>query len=255
MSVTPKVSVIIRCKNEATDIGGVLCGLFSQQVDFAFEVIAVDSGSTDGTLDILKNFPVRVIHIAPESFSFGGALNTGCQAAKGEILLSLSAHVYPCSRLWLARHVRHFSNKQVAATCLGTSLLYQDRKAFEARPFEGYDNANGAFRAALWQERPFDEELTGTEDKEWAYHFQKAGHIVVCDPELAVIHEHFTAGTMDMIRDRYIRSYREYVAYVAFMPRWRLFVSLFRRMLDRGVPRNRESLAWYVGACMGMLRG
>lgn len=249
----PFASVVIRCKNEARDIGSVLCALFSQRVDRPFEVIAVDSGSTDGTLDTLRRFPVRVISIPPADFSFGYALNVGCQAARGEVLVSLSAHVYPRNARWLAGHLGHFADDRVAATCQGGRLLHQDARAFERAPWIGYDNANGGFRAALWRQHPFDETLPGTEDKEWAYHFQRQGYVVVCDPALDALHEHDTGGRpWDLVRDRYRRAYREYVGFSRFLPRKLLADSLRGRLRHDGLPRNREGLAWYVGAWRGM---
>jgi len=253
--MTPKVSIVIRCKNEARDIGSVLRAIASQKTDIAYEVIAVDSGSTDGTLDVIREFPVRLIEIPPESFTFGYALNVGFEAAKGAFALSLSAHVYPQSVGWLAAHVRHFDNPKVAATCTARDqLVLQDLSAFLRHPHAGCDNANGAYRISLWRQYPFNESLTGTEDKEWGYHFQKQGYLIAMDPDVYALHEHPTDTPMDLIHDRYIRSFREHEAYTRFLSRWVLFKSLGYRLMDRGMPKNRESLAWYAGACMGIVK-
>ncbi|MDH4228540.1 MAG: glycosyltransferase [Nitrospirota bacterium] len=263
---TPRVSVIIRCKNEVADIGGVLCAVASQKVDFAYEVIAVDSGSTDGTLELLKNFsqkfpqkfPLRVIQISPASFTFGYSLNVGCEAAKGDVLLALSAHVYPRHSRWLAAHARHFSDPRVAATCVGektAGVIHQDAAAFLANPHAGCDSANGGYRAELWRRRPFHETLSGAEDKEWGYHFQKQGYLVVLDPEVRELHKHVVNGSRALIRDRHMRSFREHRAFAEFLPKRVLVVSLLRRLLKKGLPRNRESLAWYGGAIQGIFGG
>ncbi|MFQ5508891.1 MAG: glycosyltransferase [Leptospirillia bacterium] len=248
----PRASIIIRCKNEVVDIGGVLCAIRSQQVDFPFEVIAVDSGSTDGTLDVLRHFDVRIIEIPAESFTFGYALNVGCAAAEGDILIALSAHVYPKDRGWLARHVGYFDDDRVAATATGRVFLRQDLAGFESNPYVGCDNANGGFPAALWRQRPFDETLSGTEDKEWGHHFQRQGYLVICDPQLMALHIHPADSAADMMRERYWRACREHMGYAAFLSRTVLFKALIRRFLKRP-PMNRESLAWYVGAVRGIL--
>ncbi len=49
------------------------------------DIILVDSGSTDATVAIASQFPVTILHIDPEDFSFGRSLNLGCAAAKKEI--------------------------------------------------------------------------------------------------------------------------------------------------------------------------
>ena len=45
------------------------------------EIILVDSGSTDETVAMTKRYPVRVLSIKPEEFSFGRSLNIGCAKA------------------------------------------------------------------------------------------------------------------------------------------------------------------------------
>ena len=89
---SPRASVIIRCYNEADHIGKLLHGL-SQQSMQNFEIILVDSGSTDGTIEIAEEYGVdEIVYIDPEDFSFGRALNYGCEAARGDICVFASAH-------------------------------------------------------------------------------------------------------------------------------------------------------------------
>lgn len=63
-------SIIIRCYNEEQHIGRLLSGIMSQTIK-DIEIILVDSGSTDSTLSIASRFPVKVLHISPQDFSFG----------------------------------------------------------------------------------------------------------------------------------------------------------------------------------------
>jgi rhamnosyltransferase len=99
------VSAVIRAYNEAKHIGRLLEGL-EQQTLKPDEVILVDSGSTDETVAIAQAAGCTVIHIPKSEFSFGRALNMGCGAASGEILLFASAHVYPVYNT----HVEHITN-------------------------------------------------------------------------------------------------------------------------------------------------
>ena len=69
-----KLSLVIRCLNEEKHIGKLLAGVMEQTVKDV-EVVVVDSGSTDATLSIASRFPVKIVHIKPEDFSFGGALH------------------------------------------------------------------------------------------------------------------------------------------------------------------------------------
>src|SRR5205823_1365971 len=109
----PRISIIIRCYNEEEHIGRLLSGII-QQTQQDFEIIVVDSGSTDATLSIASRYPVKVVHIAPQDFSFGRSLNMGCEAAGGEILVFASAHVYPLYDDWLEKIARPFADPKVA---------------------------------------------------------------------------------------------------------------------------------------------
>ena len=109
----PRISVVIRCYNEVKHIGRLLVGI-ERQRNRDVEIIVVDSGSTDGTLDVTAHFPVTLLHIAPERFSFGRSLNIGCAAATGDVVVVCSAHVYPTHADWLDLLVAPFEDPAVA---------------------------------------------------------------------------------------------------------------------------------------------
>ena len=93
-------SIVIRCFNEEQHIGRLLSGIIQQTIK-DLEIIVVDSGSTDATLAIASRYPVQILSIRPEEFSFGRSLNIGCQAANGEFIILASAHIYPLYKDWL----------------------------------------------------------------------------------------------------------------------------------------------------------
>ena len=81
------VSIVIRTLNEARYLPELLAAIASQQAPgWDVETVIVDSGSTDGTLDIAHRAGCLVRHIRPEEFSFGRSLNLGCEAARGDVL-------------------------------------------------------------------------------------------------------------------------------------------------------------------------
>ena len=106
-------SLIIRCYNEEEHIGKLLTGVLAQSLK-EVEIILVDSGSSDATLAIANRFPVKIVRIAPEQFSFGRSLNLGCEQASHELLVVASAHVYPVYADWLERLLAPFANPQIA---------------------------------------------------------------------------------------------------------------------------------------------
>ena len=107
------ITIVIRCFNEEEHIARLLTGISRQTVQ-PRDIILVDSGSTDATLEIAARFPVTVLPIAPEQFSFGRSLNLGCRAARGEIIVIASAHVYPVFDTWLAELTAPFGEAEVA---------------------------------------------------------------------------------------------------------------------------------------------
>ncbi|UCD92963.1 MAG: glycosyltransferase family 2 protein [Methanobacteriota archaeon] len=109
----PDVSVVILTKNGAETIGRCLESLFNQESSHKFEVIAIDSGSTDGTLDILGNFQVRLERIPPSEFNFGGTKNLGFSISKGDIVVFLSQDAIPAGSNWLERMIAPFEDEGV----------------------------------------------------------------------------------------------------------------------------------------------
>jgi glycosyltransferase involved in cell wall biosynthesis len=111
---SPVASIMVRCYNERDHIGKLLHGIFKQTHE-DFEVILVDPGSTDGTLEAAQQYPIEdVLHISPEKFSFRRALNYGCEAAPGEYCIFIDAHCYPKRVDWLERLLEKCEDGDVA---------------------------------------------------------------------------------------------------------------------------------------------
>jgi glycosyltransferase involved in cell wall biosynthesis len=77
------VSVIIRTLNEERYLEELLMKISIQdRTTYDVEVVIVDSGSTDSTLDVAKKWKARITHISKDDFSFGRSLNIGCEFSK-----------------------------------------------------------------------------------------------------------------------------------------------------------------------------
>jgi glycosyltransferase involved in cell wall biosynthesis len=196
---SPRVSVVIRCRNEAGNLGPVLDAVFDQENVPAFEVVALDSGSSDGTLELLAARPVRVSHLAPDAFSYGRALNRGAAVALGDIVVYLSAHCRPLTGHWLGDLVAPFCDANVVAT-FGRQVPIPSLNPIEAitthRNFPAtgpagvrFSTANGAVRRSAVVSRPFDEEVPIAEDHLWACGLRSTERIVYV-PAAGVTHSH-----------------------------------------------------------------
>ena len=197
-----KTSIVIRALNEAEHLPALFSGLLRQtrQPD---QVILVDSGSDDDTVAIAEAHGADIIHIAPADFSFGRALNVGCEAATGDVLVFVSAHVYPTDEHWLANLIAPFHD---AATALSYGRQTGDHRTKfselqllrqwfpdvsdpdQATPF--CNNANCAVRRNWWTRHPYDENLTGLEDLAWAERALADGGRIAYRADATIVHIH-----------------------------------------------------------------
>jgi rhamnosyltransferase len=208
----PRLTALIRCRDEECGIGRLIDGLRAQTLGDAIEIVVVDSGSRDGTVEEIRRRGIEPIQIPPGEFTYGRALNLAAAGAQAPLCLSLSAHVRLLDSGWAARVLDAFDDQRVACAygprrepeglAPLTAPLLQDLAHAEAHPLWGYSNSSGAFRHELWARRPFDERLVADEDLEWAWNWLREGWLVRLDPALAVHHSHADEGPVRTFRRR-----------------------------------------------------
>lgn len=219
-----RVSAVIRALNEGKHLGRLLKG-FEQQTVKPDEIILVDSGSTDDTVTIAEAAGCTIVHIDKSEFSFGRALNRGCAAASGDILLFASAHVYPVYNTYIEHIVSAFDRDGVAIA-YGRQVGDERTKFSESRvmlqwfpnqniwdqghPFS--NNANAAVLKSVWKESPYDETLTGLEDLAFAKKALDRGYKIAYVADAPVVHVH--EETWSTIRNRYRREAMAYARIV-----------------------------------------
>jgi rhamnosyltransferase len=199
-----KLSIIIRSYNEQKYIGYLLDLIFKQiYPEDLIEVVIIDSGSTDNTLDIIKNYPIKLVKIKPQEFTFGYSLNKGIEVASGDFLVLVSAHCLPVDNNWLKNLVEPFNDEKIALV-YGKQRGKDTTKFSEHRIFESWfpeieeikqknpfcNNANSAIRKSLWDKYHYDESLTGLEDLDWASNMFENGYTIVYQPYATVYHIH-----------------------------------------------------------------
>lgn len=220
-----RCSIVIRACNEGKNIGRLLRGI-SEQTVRDYEIIIVDSGSTDDTLRVANQHPVKILKVSRDEFSFGRSLNIGCSAARGEFIVAASAHVYPIFSNWLEKLLAPFSAPRVALAYGKQrgidSTKYSEHQVFakwfsdhsnfeQKHPF--CNNANAAIRRCVWKNLPYDETLTGLEDLDWSSRAMKLGYGIAYAADAVVAHRH--DETPLRIYNRYRR---EALAYKRIFP-------------------------------------
>ena len=213
-----KVSIVIRTFNEERHLRSLLEAIRNQNYpEKDLETIVVDSGSTDCTLDIASEFPVRVMTISKNDFSFGRSLNLGCSAANGDGLVFISGHCIPASKSWISNLVSPLRRCDIAYTYgrqIGNGKSHFSECQIFSKyfpisssiPQEGFycNNANAALRKDLWSRYRFDESLTGLEDMHLSKRLLTNGYKIGYVSDAVVYHLHDESWSQ--IRRRFERE-------------------------------------------------
>lgn len=205
-------SILLLTKNEARNIEGCLKAIYSQEGAAPFEVIIVDSGSTDETVEIAKRFPARIEQIPAETFHHARTRNFAASLADGEILVFLVADATPVSDRWLRTLTANFEDPGVGAVygrqlpTPGSSVeredalgaLYGDARVVKdpahrnglGYRFYHFSDVNAAIRRDVWRAVRFPENLRVFEDLGIAKRILDGGWKIVYEPESSVFHSH-----------------------------------------------------------------
>ena len=214
-----KFSVVIRCKNEERWIGHTIQSVVERISDA--EIIVVDNNSTDASLEIVRSFQsdptlgkgigsekytvIKIVKIA--DYSPGRALNLGVQESSNSNILIISSHCV-LTNVDITRHLKDlelhdavfgdqqpvYNGKKITKRYMWSNFtdartvnLYSDH---EQRYF--FHNALSMFRKKTLLDHPFNETLTGKEDRYWALEMvDQHDAKILYDPVLSADH-HYT---------------------------------------------------------------
>lgn len=228
----PRVSIVILTKDGAETLPGVLHAIWQQRFAGGLEVVGVDSGSTDGTVAILKDRVDRFVAIPPAEFNPGLTRNLGAEVATGELVVLLVQDAEPQSEHWLTAltaplyadlAVAGAFARQVPRADAGTltRACYRRRAAASSEPFisepmtesefDGltpaerhhrcvFDNVCSCIRRAVWKRHPFAETPIA-EDLGWAKEVLLSGHRIAFAPDAVVAH-----SSERSVRDEFRRT-------------------------------------------------
>ena len=177
----PRISVLVRARNDEALVGKTLSGIFSQWPR-PFEVIVCDDDSSDRTREIAARFPVRFVERPSGPYKPGRTLNMLVREAKGDIVVFNNSDAVPCDPHWLESLVRPLLDER-HAFAFANQLPRPDatmlvRKDSERAFGDGKVQSTWKFffslaSSATWRQNlidvPFDEAIQYSEDVEWAW--------------------------------------------------------------------------------------
>jgi glycosyltransferase involved in cell wall biosynthesis len=196
------ISLVIRTKNEAGWIERCLRAIALQDLS-DWEVVVVDNESADDTRAVARRLKCRIVRISARSFTYGRAINLGIRHARGDLVAILSGHCVPAHDRWLSALAAHFDDPTVAGV-YGRQIPLPDSHPFDKRDLWTtfgverrvqrkdylFHNANSMIRRSVWTGLPFDEDISGVEDRDWARKVLARGYHIVYEPLATVYHHH-----------------------------------------------------------------
>ena len=216
-----KASVLIPVKNGEPLLGPVLDAVLQQQTPWAFEVVVVDSGSKDNSVELARERGVRVEEILPSEFGHGRTRNYLASLSHGDFLVFITQDARPADTHWLRRLVEGCDSAPDVAGAFGSHRAHpgarlvtqrelqehfagfgntlsrvrmEDRERFDRevghRQFlHFFSNNNSCLRRTVWERLPFPDVMFA-EDQTWMLAAIKAGYSKAYVPEAAVYHSH-----------------------------------------------------------------
>lgn len=206
------ISVVIPVKNGGDDLRRCLDAIARQRVADEVEVVIVDSGSTDGSLEVARASGATVHAIAPHEFNHGATRNLGVSLSRGDKLVFTSQDAHAEDDDWLATLTAPLDDPRTAGA-YGRQIAHEHAKPPErffldflygprARVQQAsgkhelsmdttlFSNANSAIRRDVFADFGFVDDIIMSEDQEWSQRVLLAGYRLVYVPQAAVRHSH-----------------------------------------------------------------
>lgn len=142
LSLGIKASVVVPTKNPGEWFRRVLSSVLKQDTPWPYEIIVIDSGSDDGTIDyVLTNEAVRLLRISSLDFGHGRTRNHAIANAHGEYVALLTHDAVPLNNRWLFELVSALDRNPGACIAFGCHVAYDDADVFSKRDILNHFNA------------------------------------------------------------------------------------------------------------------
>lgn len=214
-------TIVIPTKNAGVFFEKVLNMIFQQNTTFTYEVICVDSGSNDETLDIINKFDCILYQIQPSEFGHGKTRNFGASKGSGRYIVFITQDALPVNENWLHSFISAMEEHPTAQGSFGIHYPYPDCNIYDKNDIHGafvrfgeenflvwmqdkdkylqdegyrhylcfFSDNNSCLRRTAWETTPY-EDVDFAEDQIWARAMIESGEKTLYCPHAAVYHSH-----------------------------------------------------------------
>jgi glycosyltransferase involved in cell wall biosynthesis len=245
------LSIIIRCKNEFINILRLLESIENQSFR-DYDIIFIDGGSTDGTLNYLNKLPYSVFKIAPGEFNYGTSCDQGATLVDSPYFMLLSGHTYLVQKNLLEDSIKYVNsypeiaglyfrqipNQFTGCSCLEQAFLayrFPNGKEFVVNNHTGlrrlgFSNSAAIVKRSVWEKVHYGYCLA-SEDRIWADKVVRLGYSTIYAPHLWVEHSHEETPAMVERRVYFnIVAWNNYKEYKKIVD-WPLFYAMKKLLL------------------------
>ncbi len=288
MTGRPTASIVTVTRNGMRTLPRWISAIEAQVSSAAREVIALDSGSTDGTREFLESRGVRVLSVDPSTFNHGGTRNHAIAAASGDLIVLIVQDAVPIGAGWLETLIAPFASdpslagtfaRQVPATDASPLTRWSlerwlacsteprlvgplSRDEFDALPpGERYDrcifdNVCSCVRRSAWERHPF-RAVPLAEDLEWARDVLLGGWRIAYIPDAAVEHSHDRDPWYELRRTYLVHRRLQELFELSTVPTSHALLGAIARAVPAHLRVTRDArqpaVAWARAAALGIV--
>jgi rhamnosyltransferase len=239
------VSIVLPCYNGEQYLNQVLASIYQQRTVFRYEVIIIDSGSTDRTIEIASSYPVRLFQITNNEFGHGKTRNLGAHIGHGQYIAFLTQDATPANEYWLENLVTPLAADSRVAGVYSRQIPRSDCNPCERRDIDAgagpvsllkrvdfndelqkenyerhtrmiiaFSNVSSCIRREVLEHLPFSETVVMVEDQDWSKRAIEAGWTIRYESSSIVYHSHnHSARALYKRHFDYGVSYKEFVRF------------------------------------------